>query len=218
MRVALPLFLLLSGMSTACMAESTPEEQVKAFSQCRSEPSPLIRLECYDKAWGTVEQATPPQEVAKNRGKNWLRATEQEKQRTEHSTGFLVKTSGTENNPTVILTTPALGRQPPRPVLMLSCIDNITRMQIALPSQIKESDIAVTLQTEKTEFKSDWFLRESGYLLESSRGLPGIAEIQRLFGAETLTIKSDLSALNGLTFNISQLSQEIKPLRTACHW
>ncbi|MCP6025837.1 type VI secretion system-associated protein TagO, partial [Klebsiella pneumoniae] len=30
--------------------------------------------------------------------------------------------------PTVVITTPAIGHVPPRPVLMFSCVDNITRM------------------------------------------------------------------------------------------
>lgn len=42
---------------------------------------------------------------------------------------------------------------------------------------------------DKTRLDAQWFLRENGYLLESSRGLAGIDEIKRLMSAETLTIE-----------------------------
>jgi type VI secretion system protein VasI len=64
-------------------------------------------------------------------GEAWTRALEQEKQRMDNSTGLLItRTEG--ERPTVIITTPAIGSLPPRPVLMFSCVDNITRMQVAL--------------------------------------------------------------------------------------
>ncbi len=77
--------------------------------------------------------------------------------------------------------------QPPRPVLMLSCIDNITRMQIILPN--KQDAGSVMVSTDRTQFTAEWFLRENGYVLESSRGLPGIDEIKRLLNGEKLTLK-----------------------------
>uniref|UniRef100_UPI0015ECAF2D type VI secretion system-associated protein TagO n=1 Tax=Citrobacter freundii TaxID=546 RepID=UPI0015ECAF2D len=64
-----------------------------------------------------------------------------------------------------------IGSLPPRPVLMFSCVDNITRMQVALSASRQEHDIPVTLKTESGQFRSRWFVRENGYLLEASRGL-----------------------------------------------
>ena len=59
---------------------------------------------------------------------------------------------------------------------------------------------------------------KNGFLLEASRGLEGISEIQRLFKSNVFKIKSSSQNINGLTFNIQNLEQEIKSLRTACHW
>ncbi|WP_439126913.1 type VI secretion system-associated protein TagO, partial [Photorhabdus africana] len=69
------------------------------------------------------------------------------------------------------------------------------------------------MSTEITQFSADWFLRENGYLLESSRGLPGIEGLKRLMTGKTLTIKTGNG--NRMTFNISQLEQAVKPLRSA---
>lgn len=73
--------------------------------------------------------------------------------------------------PTVVITTPAIGHVPPRPVLMFSCVDNITRMQVALMHPLDVHDIAVTLNADNRALRSHWFVRENGTLLESSRGL-----------------------------------------------
>jgi type VI secretion system protein VasI len=151
-------------------------------------------------------------------GEAWTRALEQEKQRMDNSTGLLItRTEG--ERPTVIITTPAIGSLPPRPVLMFSCVDNITRMQVALAVPRRENDIPLVLRTDKGQFRSHWFVRENGFLLEASRGLSGIDEIKQLFGAKTLTLDTGVgNAAGKLTFNIDGLAQTIAPLRDACHW
>ncbi|NRN29955.1 MULTISPECIES: type VI secretion system-associated protein VasI [Photorhabdus] len=191
--------------------ETTTGPSLPALLQCRSEPSPLIRLDCYDRLLDKVDSAVViPLEKT---GPAWRQAMEQEMKRTDHSTGFI--TTQSKGIPTrVILTTPALGVPPPRPVLVLSCIDSITRIQVALTTP--QDSGTVMISTDVTQFSADWFLRENGYLLESSRGLPGIETLKRLMTGDTLTIKT--SNGNRMTFNISQLEQAVKPLRSACRW
>lgn len=206
--VCLSLLLNVS-FAFAEQREATPIEQ--QISLCRQQPISLLRLSCYDKIQ-VHEQQNIRLDISKM-GEGWQRIFEHEMQRKNHSSGFIVS-QGQNNHYPVLMTMPAIGHQPPRPVLMLSCIDNITRMQITLPWQQKTGEI--TLTTNHTEFSSQWFLREQGYLLESSRGLAGIEEIKRLLSGDKLTIK--LANRDALTFNISGLSEEIIPLRTACHW
>ena len=132
-----------------------------------------------------------------------------------HVTGHAVLSA----RPTVVITTPAIGHVPPRPVLMFSCVDNITRMQVALMHPLDVHDIAVTLNADNRALRSHWFVRENGTLLESSRGLSGIDEIKQLFGAKTLTVDTGAdNAAGKLTFNIDGLARAIAPLRDACHW
>ncbi|EIG5354271.1 type VI secretion system-associated protein TagO, partial [Escherichia coli] len=151
-------------------------------------------------------------------GEAWTRATEQEKHRQGNTTELLV-TQVPGERPTVVITTPAIGHVPPRPVLMFSCVDNITRMQVALMHPLDVHDIAVTLNADNRALRSHWFVRENGTLLESSRGLSGIDEIKQLFGAKTLTVDTGAdNAAGKLTFNIDGLARAIAPLRDACHW
>ncbi|MEQ1963228.1 type VI secretion system-associated protein VasI [Xenorhabdus khoisanae] len=188
------------------------EQNLDELYNCRFEPSPLIRLACYDSALNNLKFKTV-QIPIENMGPSWRQAMEQEMKRTDYSTDFIVK-QGENGEAPVILTTPALGVAPPRPVLMLSCIDSITRLQVALPKAVESGVVTVT--TDKAEYRTEWFVREHGYLWESSRGLPGIEEIKRLMNSERVTITGS----NGhqITFNISQLEQAAKPLRAACRW
>jgi type VI secretion system protein VasI len=118
--------------------------------------------------------------------------------------------------PTVIITTPAIGNVPPRPVLMFSCVDNITRMQVAMTHQGRKT-IWVWYCSKITGRSAPIGLSvKTAMLLEASRGLSGIDEIKQLFGAKTLTI--DTGADKKLTFNIDGLAKTIAPLRDACHW
>ncbi|WP_333498867.1 type VI secretion system-associated protein VasI [Kluyvera sp. CHPC 1.2972] len=198
------------------------DEQVTldAMNVCRKEPAALERLDCYDNILSPQPDAGFAGALVKARydGEARRRAFDQEKQRQDNTTGLLLTRTEGERQ-TVIITTPAIGSLPPRPVLVFSCVDNITRMQVALTASRQESDIPVTLKTENGAFRSRWFVRENGFLLEASRGLAGIDEIKQLFGAKALTLDTGTgSAVGTLTFNIDGLAQTIAPLREACHW
>ncbi len=200
-------------------AKATVTTTVTAMMACRREPAALERLDCYDRIL-TPEKPGFESALVKARyeGEAWKRAFSQEKQRPGNSTTLMITQSDGER-PTVIITTPAIGNVPPRPVLMFSCVDNITRMQVAMTHAMTPNDIAVTLTADARRFQSRWFIRENGTLLESSRGLSGIDEIKQLFGAKTLTIDTGTdSAAGKLTFNIDGLAKTIAPLREACHW
>ena len=211
----IPLALLLS-VSTSWANESISTTVLQAMQQCRAISSVFERLSCYDHIeTGDKMTALSTSEV---KGEAWNRAQTQEKTRETQNLQFIL-TQTEPPNSRVILTTPALGYPNSRPILMLSCIDNITRLQIALPTSIgKQSNIAVRLNTERHQFSSQWFVREEGFLLEASRGLEGIKEIQQLFHATRLKIQLENNEFNDFVFNIEQLEAEIKPLRAACHW
>ncbi|EAA3691160.1 type VI secretion system-associated protein TagO [Salmonella enterica] len=214
LRWLLPLLLITSPVFAG-------DEQVtlEAMSACRKEPAALERLDCYDRILAPQSDSGFAGALVKARydGEARKRAFEQEAQRADNSTALLLtRTEG--EHPTVVITTPAIGSLPPRPVLMFSCVDNITRMQVALSASRQEHDIPVTLKTESGAFRSRWFVRENGFLLEASRGLSGIDEIKQLFGARTLTLETGNGGAGQLIFNIDGLAQTLAPLREACHW
>ena len=102
------------------------------MQSCRQETAALERLDCYDRILAPEQAGFGGAALVKARyqGEAWARATEQEKRRQGNTTELLV-TQVPGERPTVVITTPAIGHVPPRPVLMFSCVDNITRMQVA---------------------------------------------------------------------------------------
>lgn len=200
---------------------ASEQEQVAQISdsihQCRNIPSILERVHCYDNIKISSKPHTLIQVPQNLAGIVWQRAQNQEKYRDNKNIHFIH--SETDNPQSFILTTPALGYVSQRPILMLSCIDNITRLQVASPVSFGNQGIlGVKLVTENTEQSSQWFLRENGFVLEASRGLDGIKEIQKLFHSGQLKIQIESDVFKELVFNIENLSEEIKPLRAMCHW
>ncbi|KUQ62790.1 type VI secretion system-associated protein VasI [Enterobacter bugandensis] len=198
------------------MAESSFRDEVKtALLACRQQSSPLPRLQCYDEAWHPeikVNQAAKPDRY-------WLQIMRQEKQRQAGEPVMLLKSFNTEApSGAVMLTIPGNGNYPARAIFAISCIENITRLQIAFTAPQGKGDQVLQMQPDGKALTSRWFWRGSGYRLEASRGLQGIAEIQQLFGAKELVISSEHTALNGLHFRIDGLKQALEPLRQACHW
>ncbi|MDK9362671.1 type VI secretion system-associated protein VasI [Lelliottia wanjuensis] len=214
--------LLMSGLSAGVALADTPpaSDTLQAMQSCRLKSAALERLDCYDHLLAPASSGSFDGALVKARyqGEAWTLAMEQEKRREGNNTALMVvQTPG--DHPTVVITTPAIGSVPPRPVLMFSCMDNITRMQVALTHPLDAHDIAVTLNADDRTFNSRWFVRENGGLLESSRGLSGIGEIKQLFGAKTLTVDTGSDSVAGkLTFDINGLARAIDPLRDACHW
>ncbi|EQB9366094.1 type VI secretion system-associated protein VasI [Escherichia coli] len=212
----------LAGVEVAVATATPPDATatLHAMQSCRQETAALERLDCYDRLLAPLSPSGFNGALVKASfvGEAWTRATEQEKRRQGKTTELLV-TQVPGERPTVVITTPAIGHVPPRPVLMFSCVDNITRMQVALMHPLDVHDIAVTLNADSRALRSHWFVRENGTLLESSRGLSGIDEIKQLFGAKTLMVDTGAdNAAGKLTFNIDGLARAIAPLRDACHW
>lgn len=220
--MAMLIFLLFMVKPCAAATEKAKAEllftdEVKtALQACRQQSSPLPRLQCYDEAWHPEIKVN---EAGDRPDRYWLQITSQETQRKPDDPVLMLKEFNTEGVPrVVILTVPGNGNYPARAIFAISCIENITRMQIAFTTPQGKGDQVLKMFADGKEIASRWFWRGSGYRLEASRGLQGIAEIQPLFGAKALAISSGHPALDGLHFRIEGLKQALEPLRKACHW
>nr|WP_282813874.1 type VI secretion system-associated protein VasI [Hafnia alvei] len=194
----------------------------RAMEACRNEPFPLPRLQCYDQAWhpkmhnvgiplGKTKTDKPDE--------TWQLVMTQEHQRSVDAPTLLLREfNNTSGEPVLLMTTPSQEGSTVPAILAISCVENITRMQLVFSQPLGDGESPLTLRTSKNDIDTRWFWRSSGYRLESSRGLSGIAEIQQLLGSTTLTIIADNKALNGLTFQLNNLQTTLQPLRKACHW
>lgn len=211
----------MAGVAVAVATTTPPDATatLQAMQSCRRESAALERLDCYDRLLAPLSPSGFDGALVKAGfvGEAWTRATEQEKRREGNTTELLV-TQVPGERPTVVITTPAIGHVPPRPVLMFSCVDNITRMQVALMHPLDVHDIAVTLNADNRALRSHWFVRENGTLLESSRGLPQLTGL--LFNDHTPFISEQTkqwlaASPDAKVAPVAQIGEESKAAR-AC--
>ncbi|GAB0592502.1 hypothetical protein MC04F15_36640 [Escherichia coli] len=154
----------MAGVAVAVATTTPPDATatLQAIQSCRRESAALERLDCYDRLLAPLSPSGFDGALVKAGfvGEAWTRATEQEKRREGNTTELLV-TQVPGERPTVVITTPAIGHVPPCPVLMFSCVDNITRMQVALMHPLDVHDIAVTLNADKPVDKSSPLLAKA---------------------------------------------------------
>ncbi len=203
-----------SGEPEKAVKLITPEIQ-NALLACQEESSPLPRLQCYDNAWHPELKSSQKDKP----DRYWWQITGQEQARKATDNVLLVRTIQSDGQPSALmLTVPGNGNYPARAIFAISCIENITRMQLAFTTPQGKGDQTLHLYADGKDIPGRWFWRGSGYRLETSRGLQGISEIQQLLDAKEVSISAEHPAVNGLHFRIDGLRAAIEPLRKACHW
>lgn len=201
------LLLALLLTSPAWSAE-TLLEQAKS---CAALESRLERLNCYDDLFRTAPEAPSDGDP---RTAQWYAVKALELGREDDFTFRIIL----EQNGDVLMSVPALGTTAPRPRLVISCDDTITRLQLHVDRPLDEGRTQLRLRTANTDLEQTWRIRDGGYLISGGRGLPAIDTLRRLLGSEALKLGSDIPALDGLRFEISDLREKIQPLREACRW
>lgn len=239
---------LLSLLSANLIAQSASQatslstaEQLRQAAQCaQMTQSRLARLSCFDAVFNTP-LSTPTispsavQSATDLRPPLWHQVVAQERQRTASDagqaegglvTGFIRNQASrslseaqiSQGKADIIITQSAIGTFPPRPVLVFSCIDNITRLQLLMHSPIEEGVTPLSLLIDGKALPSRWFSEENGYLIRAGRGLPGIQDIKAMLHKKRLSIRSKTTEIDGLSFDLTALNAAISPLRQACHW
>ncbi len=220
-------FLLLCSVSSSGILASEPPSIASAQLCTEIINSRLERLACFDAVFNTAISEQPVTSVVVlnvvSKPKFWHRVVAQEANRQDSDVfignyteaGSSVE-GGSSNQ--LILSQSALGTIPPRPILVISCLDNITRLQILLHKPIDEGVTPLNLVIDGKSLPSRWFSESNGYLIRAGRGLPGIEDISAMFLKKSLVIRSKEPGIDNLSFDLSNLVDDIKPLRKACHW
>lgn len=196
--------LMVTLVSTAALANQLDEAQA-----CAREPQRLERLACFDGVFSTPF-ATSAGLLAPdaNRSERWRQAYAQASERlsvvyrdTGQAAGHLV-------------TVPALGARPPRPLLVLQCHNNITELSLMVPNALTIERVRIGLGGDQ----SDWRVRDNGFLVSGGRGLPAIRTVKAIESASDITLQASRADLDGLVFDLSGFAGAIQPVRTACGW
>lgn len=178
-----------------------------SWQACRREPSPLIRLACYDALGNGVTQTS---EGGAPKSSAWQAIWAQEQARTPDSPPFLLQQD--EGRGSATLTRPALREA----TLAIGCVDSITHIRLRLDSPWAGETVQVELDGQPSSSDQNWFIRDQGLLLEYGRGLPAIEELKRWIGHRELQVRADNGAL--LRVDLSGLKEALLPVRQQCRW
>ncbi|KHJ50095.1 Type VI secretion system-associated protein [Vreelandella venusta] len=182
-------------------------EQARA---CAEQTSRLERLNCFDAIFQADDEPVSTDALPAL----WHAIERQESARDQDDVGLLVHTQGED----VLMSVPALGTTPPRPILVMACEKLITRFQLHLPTPLNEARVDLQLTGNGMAVQQQWRARDGGQVLSGGRGLPAIDTLRQLLNANEVTMRSDVAMLDGLRFDVSGLREEIQPLRNACRW
>lgn len=204
------VLLLIAGLASMNVLAEQQQVMVESALACADEPSRLERLNCYDGVFQTATATTEEGELPDL----WYAIERQERVRDSDGVGLLVGLVSDD----VLMSVPALGTTPPRPIMVMACEKQITRFQLHMPEPIGNARVDLQLTANGTTIQQQWRVRDGGHVINGGRGLPAIDTLRQLLNANDITISSDVTGLNGLRFDITDLRQLIQPLREACRW
>ncbi|MBK5541766.1 type VI secretion system-associated protein TagO [Pseudomonas sp. TH05] len=203
-----------------------------AARDCTTIVSALERLGCFDAAAGT-----PPTSVAA--AATPIPAVEQpasvvvpdvvslvqrnESRRKAEQTGLLLLRveDALPGQTKVVISAPALGGTEPRLKLAISCLQNISRLQLlsAQPLDVNRVSIRMLLDGRPISASRPWQVVEDGTVTDAGRGLVAIEQLRHLTRpAQELRLESDHGPFDGLAFDVAALHEMIGKQREACRW
>lgn len=205
-----PLLALAVSLGPGAESARADEATLTQARQCAAEASRLERLHCYDALFRSASASGHGQALPEL----WHEVMAQESTRAAEDVGIMASASADE----VLLSVPALGTVPPRPVLVIGCREAITHFQLHLPEATDASRVDLRLLADGRPLPQQWRIRDGGRVVNGGRGLPAIDTLRQLLDTEELALASDLATLDGLRFRLDGLRQQIQPLRDACRW
>ncbi|MDN7875162.1 type VI secretion system-associated protein VasI [Burkholderia aenigmatica] len=121
----------------------------------------------------------------------------------------------------VVMSAPALGDASAPPILAISCLSNISRLQLlwSQPITPNRMNIRLLLDGQPISASVPWQVLEDGTVVDAGRGLVAIEQLRYLVKAGgRLQVESDYAPFSGLLFDATNLYDLMKQQREACHW
>ncbi len=207
LRRALPLMMALALLPAAGLSQAG---QLDNARECTRETQRLERLACFDQVFDTPLAVTSAGTVPQaHHTERWRQAFAQ----ASGQQAVVYRNTGAAAGH--LVTVPALGTQPPRPLLVLQCHNNITELSVILPEALNAERVSIAFGAGRS---ADWRVRDNGFLVSGGRGLPAIRMVKSMASATDISLRASEPVLDGLMFDLSGFSQAIRPLRTACGW
>lgn len=182
---------------------------------CTSITARLERLDCFDRIFKTtLPEIALLKEV---KPEIWSRGMAVEQQRVKGDLLPLISSGNGSADSDIWVTLPATSHSHDGQgaVLMMSCINNISHLDLLLHKNIEQARVNISANTFKSSL---WRTDDSGFVVSSSRGLFAIELMKKISSSSNLQLRSDIDVINGLKFNTENLSEVLIPLRKSCGW
>lgn len=227
-RPRLKLALLTAMLLAGC---DSGEATTGASRDCTRITSALERLACFDSVAGTppttpVRQhpAVPePVEPEHKRPliKDLVEANEAGRLPDETPSRITRSADRPVGQDKVVISAPALTGPQPHAHLAISCLSNISRLQLLSREPLPVNYITIRLVLDGKPVTSArlWQVLDDGTVSDAGRGLVAIEQLRHLTQpARLLTLESSYSPFDGLQFDARALGEQIAEQREACHW
>lgn len=208
---------------------------LSATNTCTAIVSSVERLACFDAIAGTppapvaTTSAAQSDDAAASDQKPATRPTivelvrRNETERGVGETGFRLsrREEAIPGRWSVVMSAPTLGDAAAPPILAISCLSNISRLQLLATQPIAPNrmNIRLLLDGQPISASVPWQVLEDGTVVDAGRGLVAIEQLRYLVKAGgRLQVESDYAPFSGLQFDASNLHNLMKQQREACHW
>ncbi|PVY77667.1 type VI secretion system protein VasI [Tamilnaduibacter salinus] len=200
---------LLVSPALAAPAPSTLE----AARECTDIVERPGRLACFDAVFGTPVRTSAEETQPRRQPPIWIAARAQQTGR-DVSEGAIHRRGDAGH----LVTLAALGAQPPRPILVVQCDNNISRLALMMPAPLRADQVRLSLDSGDRVQRQVWRVRDDGFVVSAGRGLPAIDTIRTFLPASRLELKAGVAPVDGLVFDLQGLGDALAPLRRECGW
>jgi len=206
-------------------------DAVAAGRSCRTIVSAIERLACFDAEAGTppataaditAPAAAAPAAMVRVPDIVGLVQRNESRRKADHAGVMLLRVGDAiPGQDKVVISAPALTGSEPRPLLAISCLQNISRLQLitAEPLDVSRVSIRVLLDGRPISDRRPWQVVEDGTVTDAGRGLVAIEQLRHLTRAsQQMQLESDHASFHGLSFDTAALHELMAQQREACHW
>jgi len=206
-------------------------DAVAAGRSCRAIVSAIERLACFDAEAGTppataaditAPAAAAPAAMVRVPDIVGLVQRNESRRKADHAGVMLLRVGDAiPGQDKVVISAPALTGSEPRPLLAISCLQNISRLQLitAEPLDVSRVSIRVLLDGRPISERRPWQVVEDGTVTDAGRGLVAIEQLRHLTRAsQQMQLESDHASFHGLSFDTEALHELMAQQREACHW
>lgn len=192
------------------------------LAACARIGSGVPRLDCFDNLASRSTGVRPAPVGAGTVSNSLLAVAANERGRAADDMGFrMTQPAGSVvDGSRVFISAPAKDATRPKPLLVIACIDRITRLQLVVhpPLALSQAQLSLSLDGRPLATNQSWQVLEGGRVLDAGRGLPAIDVLRRVNAGGELRVQSDLPAIDGLRFDTTNLPDLLAVQRKACRW